>query len=577
MESVNLGRLAGALLCLPLLLAACNVTNGDSNGDVPSDAPQDIHSVPDAVEAVPVQPGTVRFVHISDTHIHGSPEAPSAGHVEQAVTLLNGVDFDADFVVVTGDLVDFLPDEYADPSQPGTIHTALQVLDGLKWPYHALTGNHEYYRDDSLNPTKDKAAREEFLAAMYDDGDQDYWFDHEGVRFVLMDSMGGDQWDKSAGLVGSFTQGQLSWLRDRLQPGMPTLLFFHHPPVDAAPAPGEDSLCGVIQDHPGTVKAIFAGHLHGFWIGDFCGVKYRLVGNTDPAQAFYYLVEYNGATDTLTIVNEAEIPAGTLPEFECDPAEGNVADPAAAVGSLHIISAGTMVSNLPGLEGFQGEGLSDFPPVVKFDAWVADPGHWEASLTLGISEGGFIRYVEGTPCEALTLTLDGDCLVSDQTSLELDVAPILEAALGMPLDPDWLLRATVENLWIEAQVDEPDGTPVLSAGLLHLTASATQAVADLKTIFVGEYCEGKLAGCVPGEGDMPFCPAEPGPDFYDAVPESCDMAVSGLSLRFILLFAASYPLDNIILVGEMWSTPVETSDTPQPGFADKLLFSNCTL
>ena len=389
--------------------------------------------------------------------------------------------------------------------------------------------------------------------------------------------MDGDQWDLSAGLVGSFTQDQLAWLRDQLQDGRPTMLFFHHPPVDAAPAPGEDSLCGVIEDHPGTVKAIFAGHLHGFWAGEFCGLDYRLVGNTNPSQAFYYLVEYDGATDTLTVVNEDDLPTGTLPEFDCDPAHGQVTDPASAVGTLQEVHAGSMVSNLPGLEGFQGDKLEDFPPVIRFDAWDGQAALWKASLTLGITQGGYATYVEGTPCETINVVLDGNCLVSDPVAFELDAAPILQAALGIPLDPDWTVRADVESLWIEAKVSESGGVLTLSDGLLHMAASGTRTIADLRTVFVDEYCAGSLSGCVPGAEGMPDCPAGAGPDFYVEIPESCDMTLGGMSMRFILLFASSYPLDNINLTGEMWTTTLEVSAEPKPGFADPKLFSNCPL
>lgn len=574
MSDLKFKRLSTVVAFAVLAAWGCGGDGGGSDPGQLAELPGDLPG--GEAEVVVVQPGTVRFVHISDTHVHGAPEAPYAGKLEQAVTLLNGVDFDADFAVVTGDLIDFLPDEYMDSDIPGTLHVALETLEGLKWPFHAINGNHEYYGDDYLNLTADKAAREGFLADMFGGGDMDYWFDEAGIRFILMNSMAGDQWDLSAGLVGSFTPDQLAWLRDQLVMGMPTLLFFHHPPVDTAPTDGQDSLCEVIKDHPDTVRAVFAGHLHGFWNGDFCGIKYRLVGNTDPDQAFYYLVEYDGATDTLTVVNEADLPTGTLPEFECASGQGQLADPTAAVGTLQTVHAGSMVSNLPGLEGFQGDALDDFPPVIRFESWDAGSGSWAANLTLGISQGGYIVYTDGIPCAALVMELDGVCATSNAVAFDLDAAPILEAALGIPVDPDWVLRAAVENLWVEAKVEEVGGVPVLTEGLLHLAASATQTIEDLKTIVANEYCAGKLAGCVPGEEGMPACPGEVTPGFFDQVPESCDMTLGGLSMRFILLFAASYPLDNINLQGELWTTPITVSDTPAAGFADPLLFSNCS-
>ena len=156
-----------------LLVAVPGCGGGEAEVDVMADVPveNDVPMETDGgVDSWVVPPGTVRFIHISDTHVHGWPEDPHADHLETAVTQLNGLDFDADFVVVTGDVVDFLPDEYLDPALPGTLHVALQTLDGLKWPYYAINGNHEYYLDGNLNPTLQKEARDQFLADMFGGG-----------------------------------------------------------------------------------------------------------------------------------------------------------------------------------------------------------------------------------------------------------------------------------------------------------------------------------------------------------------------------------------------------------------------
>jgi len=98
----------------------------------------------------------VRFVHVSDLHVHGEGASPDAAHVHQAFQKLKAVAFAADFVAASGDLVDYLPED-ADPQSPTAYSAALTELATLPWPAQVLIGNHEYYNTDSLLQTDDKA------------------------------------------------------------------------------------------------------------------------------------------------------------------------------------------------------------------------------------------------------------------------------------------------------------------------------------------------------------------------------------------------------------------------------------
>lgn len=535
-------------------------------GDTALDAVSDGATEAEAAAAeVPVLPAKVRFVHFSDVHVRGGPDDYYAGHAEKAVAKLNSLDFAADLAVVTGDLVDFIPDGL-DPSAPSNYTAAVEVLQGLKWPVQIGAGNHEYYQDADLSLTADREARDHYLAAVIG-APLDRTFDVAGVRFVLMNSQSADPAFENKGLVGAFTTLQLAWLEEALDGGLPTFLFMHHPPT------ADGGLCDVIHAHPGLVKAIFAGHLHGFWRGEACGVPYLLASDTAPSKTFYYLVEYDREEDRLAIVNEADLPFGQMPEYDCDPASGPVVDPDAAVGTHQVVRLGSMVSNLPGLEGFTGDQLSDMPFVLHIDGWDEAARTWRARLTFGKDKGGFSAYVAGMPCPDMDLSLRGACATGTQVAFDMNILPILSVVGGIWIDPTWVARIEVESLWIEGHVTEEGGVPRLDDGLVHLAGKGTRALEDLKGILVSEYCAGDIGACQPGTGDMPACPDGAGPEFFEEVPESCDVPVGSLGLRFVLSFLSSYPLDNVSVSGEVTTEVRPAAGTVTPGSVDEKLFS----
>jgi hypothetical protein len=533
-------------------------------------------AAPDAAPDVFVEPpGTVRFVHISDLHVRGSPERPSWAHLTRAFAELNALEFPADFVVATGDFVEWLP-EGLTAASPSNLRIALDELATLKWPVRTTVGNHEYYRDGALQPTVDKEARDALLAEVLGHPLDDAWID-AGVRTVVLNSSEGDLWLPNAGLVGSYTDAQLAWLRAELRDGRPTLLFTHHPPAPGIETAAGDSLCAALREHPGVVKGIFAGHLHGFWKGDYCGVPYYLVSNVVPGKAFYYLVEYDGARDVLTLVNEAELPFPELPALTCDPLAGGFEDPAAALGSPQVLRVGSMVTNLPGLEGFDGAELDGSPFVLHPDAWDPARETLTARFTMGrATTTGFVGVLAAAPCLALAVDVSGACVVSGSQAFELDVAPLVSALLEEWIDPAWRIRFHIESLWFEGRMGtDADGAPVIEDGLLHLSGTGTQALDDLRSILVGEYCGGRIPGCQPGaNAQLPVCDGSEDATFFDRIPASCDTRLGGLPLRFVITFMGSYPLENVILVGQFRSERRPTSPTPRAGAVDEALFGS---
>lgn len=587
-------------LCLACLVVACGGGSGspaDSGipdvpadpgwipeGDLPGEEgrvdsgtdarPPDGIGGPDGTDGGPeIAPptGVLRFVHLSDVHVWGDAARPDPSHVVKAVARLNQVDFPADLVVVTGDLVDYLADDLR-PEDESTLRIALRTLEGLKWPVRVGVGNHEYYRDAMLQVTADKAARDAWLSGVLGT-DLDFAVVQNGVRLVMMNSMAGDQWSSSSGLVGSFTGPQLAWLREQAADGTPTILLFHHPPVEDLATGGRDTLCQVITDHPGVFQGVFAGHLHGFWKGTFCGLPYYLVRNVDPSGVFYYLVEYDASARRLSIVNEADIPFQSLPEFRCDPSEGTLEDPATLVDTVHVLHLGTLSTNLPGLTGFNGDGLDDMPFVFRVDSWDAGTRSFQGRITFARRQSGWYAYLDSVSCVDFPIQVDGPCGSGGPVRIDMDLAPLLRALLDVPLDPSWHVRLEVQELTFKARFDDSAGVPRAATGLIEIHATGRKALDDLDAILAGEYCKGAISGCVPGSSAaMPPCQGDPPAVEPDAVPEECDVLIGGYSLRFLKTFLSSYPLDNMLLVGEAQGTVAPESPTPVPGAIDPLVF-----
>ena len=517
-------------------------------------------------------PGVVRFIHISDIHVHGSPGDVNGTSFDRALGRLTDADIEADVLIATGDYVDYLEDGLAeDVATP--LHYAVDGLSSAPWPAYMVVGNHEYYQNEQLVPTTDRYARDSYLAGVVG-RDLDYTFTANGIRFIGLNSMAGDLWLDNAGLVGSFTDDQMTLVREEVADGRPTILFFHHPPVPGITAPAGDSLCEIIGDYPGTVKGVFSGHLHGFWQGDFCGVPYFLVRDFSTATS-HLLVEYDAPADALTVLNSEDFSFGEQPEIECNPEAAGLSDPGAAVTTNQLIHVGGVVSNLPGLEGFDGDAMDKVPLVLRVNSWDPTEQQFHAELTVGQKNDGWVEYTAGSPCSDIVLNVDGPCVVSDSVALWLDALTLVESWTGVVVDVPGQVRISIESLWFEAELVEEDGVPHIDEGVVHMNGSGTQALEDLQLILINEYCAGNIDGCEPGSSDsFPACPAEPDLSFFDSVPPACDVDVGQYELRFFLMFLSSYPLDNITLVGEFSTEVRPVSDESEDGSIDSRLFAN---
>jgi Icc protein len=195
------------------------------------------------------------IAHVSDTHIVPAGEMlagrlDSAARLGEVVDAILALDVRPDCVLLTGDLTD--------RGHAEAYAVLRQVLSRLPMPVYAIPGNHD--------------AREPMRAAFADcpwmpqaPGSRVcYRFQADPYAVLALDSLveGRDH--------GELGPAQLDWLRAQLasDPGRPTLLMLHHPPVNSGIALMDGmkladaaALGDIVASHP-SIERILCGHLH---------------------------------------------------------------------------------------------------------------------------------------------------------------------------------------------------------------------------------------------------------------------------------------------------------------------------
>ncbi len=217
------------------------------------------------------------FVHITDTHIQ--PERGAQEGVEKAFAAIAKLPEKPAFGLVGGDLVmdaALVPRDRADK----VYDMWRGAAEKLKLPLHYSIGNHDLYGLKNAGTLTDaQAADPEYGKGMWKKRlglEQSYnSFDHQGWRFVTLDSTG---ITKDADWEGVLDTEQIKWLDDLLRrtPKTMPMIFLTHFPIftiinqysagTTIPlSPGMVVKNGktffeMTQNH--NVKAVFQGHTH---------------------------------------------------------------------------------------------------------------------------------------------------------------------------------------------------------------------------------------------------------------------------------------------------------------------------
>src|SRR5207249_3975724 len=153
------------------------------------------------------------FVQLSDTHwgFNGPVVNPDAGGtLPKAVAAVNGLEFEPDFIVFTGDLKHTTDDP---KERRRRLAEFRDIVKGLKNKnVRFMPGEHDAALDNGQ-------AWKEFFGPSY------YSFDHKGVHFVALDNVS----DPAARIGGE----QLAWLKSDLakQAADARIVVFAHRPL----------------------------------------------------------------------------------------------------------------------------------------------------------------------------------------------------------------------------------------------------------------------------------------------------------------------------------------------------------
>lgn len=235
------------------------------------------------------------FIVLSDIHVRlpGQPDDEiydNQGNLDNlrgAIERINSDYWNADFVAVTGDLVGNLysedPEDYLNGS-PNPAETFHQMMESLIPPSHVALGNHDYLKGfDSVTlegiGTTDIAAIEAVWRKVL--GIEPYYgFTHKGINMIFLNSNRGPLRDEicrgstmETFCTGSFDAEQLAWFEEKLQEGLPAILFVHHPPHTDDAGTGwtfyhsfridpDDPFYPLTEQYKHTIVAIFVGHGH---------------------------------------------------------------------------------------------------------------------------------------------------------------------------------------------------------------------------------------------------------------------------------------------------------------------------
>ncbi len=188
-----------------------------------------------------------KLIWLSDLHYTASGDV--LGHdprvrLEAAIALINDHHADADYCIISGDMVNRGTD--------GDYAAVAAHLGQLTVPVLPMVGNHD-----------DRVLFARFLAAPPGlDGFLQYAIETPDGLILCLDTL--DPGQDS----GAFCDLRADWLRDMLARGLPTFIFMHHPPCDMGlPMQDQDRLADgaafldLLAGYPNVVQLLI-GHVH---------------------------------------------------------------------------------------------------------------------------------------------------------------------------------------------------------------------------------------------------------------------------------------------------------------------------
>lgn len=203
-----------------------------------------------------------KIIWMSDPHFQHN--GTYKGHdprvrMERAIKHVNTHHADADFAILSGDLVgDELEQDYADLAH---------YLSKSKVPVHAMMGNHDDRALLRKHLGVPSSAMRDFVQYAIEGADE---------TIICLDT------HKENAQSGTMCQTRLDWLSETLTrlADKPAYIFMHHPPLalhlpplDDSNLEDSDAFLDVISAH-NNVKHLFMGHVHRATTGIIRGIPF---------------------------------------------------------------------------------------------------------------------------------------------------------------------------------------------------------------------------------------------------------------------------------------------------------------
>jgi len=234
-------------------------------------------------------PGTFRFVHLTDIHVQ--PELKAAEGMAACLRHVAQLDPAPDFILTGGDLVmDALEQDVQRTTLLFDLFTRV-LRDNTNLPVHHCIGNHDVFgwgKKHGVTPETPRYGKKMFCEVFGYEKTY-YTFDHKGWRFFVLDSV---QPSEKLLYEGGLDPEQWEWLEEQLQKkpaNMPGVIVSHIPFVTVTVLPdavqdyqfriGAASLCKgaqrvslLLPQH--NVRLALSGHIHMVDEVEYRGVKY---------------------------------------------------------------------------------------------------------------------------------------------------------------------------------------------------------------------------------------------------------------------------------------------------------------
>ncbi len=227
----------------------------------------------------------MRIIHISDTHILGKIRVNLFGHspirsLKKALKSINKNYKDANFIVISGDLVDI-----ASPEAYEIFHSAVKKS---KIPIYPILGNHD-----------NREMFKKYYPKLFNNGFVQYDFVLDNRAFIFLDTL--DEQKES----GKLCDVRLQWLNSKLKEHKKrdTYLFMHHHPIECglhrfdtyANFKTAKKFWSLLSGY-NNVKHITFGHIH----RDMFAIKDNISMHSSKSTTFQVALKMSENTEYLT-------------------------------------------------------------------------------------------------------------------------------------------------------------------------------------------------------------------------------------------------------------------------------------